>query len=189
MPWTLAQESVAQVPWIQKAGLMLTNTLADIRYSTEDWFEDWEFLAHLSYLHSDVNAKVDLFPDNAVLPIGTDGEIVKPGNPFTMVAFPDGAIEGVRHVQRIPSIELSSIYKGLDKHLLRFSAGFRYEEIAVDSLSNYGNGVLNGTNPPAVVNAKLTDKTGTPFAFLKDTNRAIGSLVFKTNGRLPMIGS
>ena len=154
--------------------------LADMRFSTEDWFEDWEFLAHLSYLHSDVNARVNLFPNNTVLPIDRRGEIASvPGDPFNLVAFPDGVIEGVRHVQRIPSIELSSVYKGLDKHLLRFSAGFRYEEIAVDSLSNYGNGVLNGTNPPAVVGGSLTDKTGTPFAFLKDTNRAIGSLVFQ----------
>jgi outer membrane receptor protein involved in Fe transport len=153
--------------------------LADMRFSTEDWLEDWEFLAHLSYLHSDVNARVNLFPRNAVLPIGSDGEVARPGNDFTPVSFPDGVIEGVRHVQRIPSIELSSVYKGLDNHLLRFSAGFRYEEIAVDSLSNYGNGVIDGNNPPAVVNGTLTDKTGTQFAFLRNTNRAIGSLVLQ----------
>jgi outer membrane receptor for ferrienterochelin and colicin len=152
--------------------------LGDIRFSTEDWFDDWEFLAHLSYLHSDVSARVNLFPDNAVLPIGVDGEIAKPGNRFSPVLFPDGVIEGVRHVQRIPSFELSSVYKGLAKHLLRFSAGFRYEEIVVYSQSNYGYGVLNWPNLPAVVDGSLTDKTG-KYAFLKDTNRAIGSLVLQ----------
>ena len=27
--------------------------LGDVRFSTEDWFDDWEFLAHGSYLRSD----------------------------------------------------------------------------------------------------------------------------------------
>jgi outer membrane receptor protein involved in Fe transport len=154
--------------------------LGDVRFSTEDWFDEWEFLAHLSYLHSDVKAKVNLFPDNAVLPVGSNGEIANvPGNPFSLVTFPNGVIEDIRHVQRIPSVELSSVYKGLDKHLLRFSAGFRYEEIAVNNLSNFGFGVIDGNNPPPVIDGTLTDKTGTPFAFLKDANRSIGSLVLQ----------
>ncbi len=154
--------------------------LGDIRFSTEDWFDDWEFLAHLSYLDSDVHAKVNLFPKNSVLPIGVDGEIASmPSSPFNLIAFPNGVMEDVRHVQKIPSIELSTIYKGLDKHLLRFSAGFRYEEISIENASNYGNGVIDGMNPPAVVDGTLTDKTGTPFAFLRDTDRAIGSMVLQ----------
>jgi outer membrane receptor protein involved in Fe transport len=154
--------------------------LGDIRFSTEDWFDDWEFLAHLSYLDSDVHAKVNLFPDNVLLPIGRDGEIVtSPASPFNLVLFPNGVVEELRHVQKIPSIELTSIYKGLEKHLLRFSAGFRYEEITIDNFSNYGRGVIDGKNPPAVVTDALTDKSGTGFAFLKDSSRAIGSLVLQ----------
>jgi len=164
----------------QKGGADGDQYLGDIRFSTEDWYDDWEFLAHLSYLNSDVHAKVNLFPDNALLPIGLDGEIVSTsGTPSNLVFFPNGVIEEVRHVQRIPSIELTSIYKGLNKHLLRFSAGFRYEEISINNLSNYGGGVIGGANPPAVIGSTLTDRSGTQYAFLKDTSRAIGSLVFQ----------
>ncbi len=39
--------------------------LGDVRFSTEDWFDDWEFLAHGSYLRSDFLANVQVYPDNA----------------------------------------------------------------------------------------------------------------------------
>lgn len=149
--------------------------LADMRFSTEDWLDDWEFLAHLSYLHSDVSAKVNIFPANALLPVNNQGDIdFQTSNP-NLALFTDGVIEDVKHVQRVPAIELSSVYKGLDKHLLRFSAGFRYEDLTVDNLSNYHY----GKGLPPVVDATLTDKTGTPFAFLKDANRTIGSLLLQ----------
>ena len=158
--------------------------LGDIRFSTEDMFADWEFLAHLSYLHSDVTAKVNIFPDNAVLPINSKGNIDFGPDTFP-VSFPNGVIDNVRHVQRIPAVELGSVYKGLDKHLIRFSAGLRYEEVFVDHHSNYGFGILGGNNLPTVsspmqvVDGKLTDVTGTQFAFLKDTNRTIGSFMLQ----------
>lgn len=155
--------------------------LGDFRFSTEDWFDDWEFLAHLSYLHSDVAARVNIFPDNAVLPINSKGDIdflaFNPNDP-KLVSFSNGVIDDVRHIQQIPAIELGSVYKGLDNHLLRLSAGVRYEEIKVHHLSNYGFGVLNG-NPPPVVDGTLTDVTNTQFAFLKNTNRTIGSLMMQ----------
>jgi len=149
--------------------------LGDMRFSTEDWFDDWEFLAHLSYLHSDVSARVNIFPDNAFLPITSSGDIDQSRNPTQFALFTNGVIEDVRHVQRVPSVELSSVYKGLDKHLFRFSAGFRYEELSFNDLSNYNY----GKSLPPVVDATLTDKSGTSFAYLKDTNRTIGSLMLQ----------
>lgn len=148
--------------------------LGDIRFSTEDWFDDWEYMAHLSYLHSDVSAVTNIFPDNAKLSVDGKGDINQPGS-TQLVLFPDGVIEDLRHVQKIPSIELTSLYKGLDKHLLRFSAGFRYEEMAINQLSNYGYGKIL----PPVRDGTLVDKSGTPFAFLKDSSRTIGSLVLQ----------
>lgn len=152
--------------------------LGDIRFSTEDWLDNWEFMAHLSYLHSGANAITHLFPDNTVLPIGSTGDVeFVPGNP--LVRFPDGLIEDIKLVQRVPSIELSSVYKGLDKHLLRFGAAFRYEEIVANHRSNNGVGIIDGNNPPPVIDGTLTDVTGTPFAFLNDTNRTIWSLLLQ----------
>ena len=47
----------------------------------------------------------------------------------SLVLFPDGVNANIGRIEKIPSIELSSVYKGLDNHILRFSTGFRYEEI------------------------------------------------------------
>lgn len=154
-----------------------TQYLGDLRYSTEDKFTDWQFLAHLSYLHTDVNAKVNLFPRNAILPIDGKGEINIDVSDFSIrpALFTDGAIVDIRHIQRIPSLELTSLYKGLDKHLFRMSAGFRYEELSFTDRSNFGY----GSPLPAIVNGTLIDKTGTPLAFLKDTSRKVASLMLQ----------
>ncbi|NOT11476.1 MAG: TonB-dependent receptor [Methylococcaceae bacterium] len=148
--------------------------LGDIRYSTEDWFVDWEFKAHTSYLQADTRAQVKTFPDNTVLPIGIDGNIDFM-SPQGLVLFQNGTLEDIGHIQRIPSIELSSLYKGLAKHLLKASAGYRYEEVTVSHRSNNGKGVVDGAALPAEINGTLTDVTGTPFAFLADMHRSIWS--------------
>ena len=153
--------------------------LGDVRFTTEDWFEDWEFLAHLSFLHSSVDARVNIFPDNAVLLVNPKGDIDFQSLNARPVLFPNGVVEDVRHTQNNPALELTSLYKGIDKHLFRFGAGVRYEDISIGHRTNYGLGVVDGNNLPPVVDGKLTDVSGTPFAFLKDTNRTIGSVVLQ----------
>ena len=162
-----------------KGGADEAQYLGDVRFSTEDWLEDWEFLAHFSFLHSDVNAKVNIFPDNAVLLVNAKGDIDFQTINSRPVLFANGVIDDVRHVQNIPALELTSLYKGIDKHLIRLGAGVRYEEISIKHRTNYGLGVLGGNNFSPVVDGKLTDVTGTAFAFLKDTSRTIGSLVLQ----------
>jgi len=152
--------------------------LGDIRYSTEDWLDNWEFMAHASYLQSDLGAKVHTFPENSLLPIGSDGNIASSA-PAGTVFFPDGTIEEIGQIQRIPSIELSSLYKGWGGHLLRTSAGFRYEEVTVRHLTNYGQGIINSATLPAVIDGTLTDVTGTPYSFLRDKHRSIWSLALQ----------
>jgi iron complex outermembrane receptor protein len=145
--------------------------MGDMRFSTEDWLDNWEFLAHLSYLHSDVNATVDLFPDNALLLINNKGDIDFGSRSSRPTLFTNGVILDVRHVQRVPAIELTSLYKGLDRHLLRLSAGFRYEDLTFKDRSNYGY----GKSLPGIVDDTLIDKTGTDFAILKDANRTVAT--------------
>lgn len=149
--------------------------LGDVRFSTEDMFDEWEFLAHLSYLHSDIDALVHFLPANTTVLIGPTGDVdFVRGRQFSR--FSDGLIDNIAYTQRIPSIELSSVYKGLDNHLFKLGAGFRYEEITPHHRTNNGVGVTDGSNPPALVGSDLTDVSGTNFAFLKDTNRTIASL-------------
>ena len=143
--------------------------LGDARFSTEDWLADWELTAHASYLNADFQAQAQLFPANAVLPIGSNGNINTPGS--VLVSFPNGVNTNLGRVEKIPSLELGSIYKGFDKHLLRFSTAIRYEEVAANQNSNFGYGTQTG------VGSALVNVTGTAYSYLPNTHRTIGSLV------------
>lgn len=155
--------------------------LGDVRFSTEDWLDDWELTSHASYLQSDFLAKVQAFPDNTVLPIGADGNInASPSS--SLVRFPDGVKDNIGRIQKIPSIELSSIYKGWEDHLLRFSTGFRYEQFSATDSKNFGPGVIDGSQ--SVVDGTLTNVTGTPFVYLPDIDRTIWSLVGQDEWRI-----
>ncbi|WP_333875633.1 TonB-dependent receptor plug domain-containing protein [Methylobacter sp.] len=148
--------------------------LGDVRFSTEDWFKDWELMAHLSYLQADFNAKFQVFPDNASLPVTVIGNIDNTLDPLVpRVLFPNGVNNSLGRVEKIPSIELSSLYQGWNNHRLLLSSGFRYEEITTSESRNFGYGM-----PLApVVNGALIDLTGTQYVYLPDTHRSIGSAV------------
>jgi iron complex outermembrane receptor protein len=154
--------------------------LGDVRFSTENWFDNWELIAHASYQNTDFQAKTHFLPNNTLLPIGTDGNITSSLSNRSLVLFPDGFNTNLGRIEKIPSIELSSIYKGLDNHMLRFSTAFRYEEISTSDSRNYGY----GEPLPAVVNGTLKDVTGTPFVYLPDTHRTIWSLVAQDEWQL-----
>ncbi|MDD5410294.1 MAG: TonB-dependent receptor [Methylobacter sp.] len=147
--------------------------LGDARFSTEDWLDNWELMAHASYQQANGQGQFQLFPDNAVLPIGSDGNITSSLSDSSLVLFPNGFNLNIGRIEKIPSLELSSVYKGLDNHMLRFSTGFRYEGITTNDSRNFGY----GKPLPAVVDGALTDVTGTPLAYLPNTHRTIWSLV------------
>jgi iron complex outermembrane receptor protein len=153
--------------------------LGDVRFSTEDWLDNWELMAHASYLQADFQAQTHLFPNNAILPTDSDGNI-NLSNPISLSSFPNGLNLNLGRIEKIPSIELSSVYKGLDNHILRFSSGFRYEGITTSDRRNFGYGVPL----PAVVNGTLTDVTGTALAYLPSTHRTVGSLVAQDEWQL-----
>ncbi|MBK8815076.1 MAG: TonB-dependent receptor [Methylococcaceae bacterium] len=157
--------------------------LGDVRFSTEDWFDDWEFQAHLSYLNSGVKGDIPTFPDNTRLPIGTDGDIDIASQNFTL--FSDGTIDLIDYNQQIPTIEFTSIFSGVEGHQIRFGTGYRYEEIVVNKhLTNFGKGAINGNNLPKVINGILKDVTGTSFSFLKDSHRSIWSAMLQDEWQL-----
>jgi outer membrane receptor protein involved in Fe transport len=157
----------------------------DVRFSTEDWLDNWEFVAHASYLQADFQANnLNLFPANALLPIGSDGNINTSSDNSSLVLFPAGLDASIGRQERVPSLELSSIYKGLDNHILRSSLGFRYEQVVANESKNYGPGVIDGQNllpPPAVnvIGGALKNVTGTPFVYLPNLHRSILSGVLQ----------
>ena len=145
--------------------------LGDIRFSTEDWLDNWVLMAHASYMQADFQVQAHLFPNNAFLPTGSDGNFIQSAIPTTL--FPSGVIDNLGRSEKIPSIELSSIYKGLNHHLMRFSSSFRYEGITTSDSRNYGYGVPL----PPVVDGTLTNVTGTSLAYLPNVHRTVTSLV------------
>ncbi|MCK9621684.1 MAG: TonB-dependent receptor [Methylobacter sp.] len=148
--------------------------LGDVRFSTEDWFDDLELTAHFSYLQADFNAAFQVFPNNASLPVTDTGNISNTLDPLVpRTFFPNGVNNNLGRIEKIPSIELSSIYQGWGNHVLRLGTGFRYEEITTSESRNFGY----GTPLPAVVSGALTDVTGTQFVYLPDTHRSIWSAV------------
>ena len=156
------------------------NYLGDIKLSTEDALEDWELQAHLSYLFTDIDTKIYNFPAGAVLPIGVEGNpTLDPTAISGLVLFPEGMRTNIGIKNKVPSIQLSSIYKGFDNHLIRFSAGYRYEELNTTESRNYGVGIIDGAAlaPPPALNiaGNLVNVTGTPLIFLPDQHRDIWS--------------
>lgn len=160
--------------------------LGDIRFSTEDWLDDWELTAHFSYLHSDVQSQVQLFPNGTQIPIGRTGNFnTQPQQALLgVVSFPDGVNNHSGQTDDIPAIELSSMFHGLEYHQLLLSVGFRHEAITTSELKNYGNGVIDTSNLPAVIDGGLTDVTGTPFVYLADRQRSIWSFVLQDEWQL-----
>jgi iron complex outermembrane receptor protein len=145
--------------------------LGDVRFSTEDWLNDLELTAHLSYLYANFSAQGQLFADNAQLPLVNGNFSNNPRLPKTL--FPNGVVSALGRIENIPTVELSSIYKGFDNHVLRLGTSFRYEQISTREAKNYGTGVISGS--PQVVSGALTDVTNTPYVYLPNLHRAIFS--------------
>ncbi len=150
--------------------------LGDVRFSTEDWLDDWELTAHASYLNASVQGHASLFPVNAVLPIGLDGNIGTYGS--VPILFPNGVNTNLGRIDQIPSFEAGSSYKGFSQHLLRLSSAFRYETESVSQSSNYGYGSQSG------VGGTLNNLTGTVYSYLPSTHRNIASLVAQDEWQL-----
>ncbi len=150
--------------------------LTDLHFSSEDLIEDWEFLAHTSFLYTDVDVDVHNFPDGTRLPIDGIGNI-NPNTPVGLTFFPDGVLTRIGIKNQVAAVELSSIYKGFENHLLRLSSGFRYEQVETEGRRNFGAGILNGTQ--TIVDGTLTNVTGTDLVFLPDSDRTIWSVALQ----------
>ncbi len=164
------------------------NYLADVRFSTEDSIENWELSAHIGYLSTDINAEIYNFPAGALLPISTNGNLAMTAFPTGLVLFPEGMRTNIGISTKVPRIQLSSIYKGFENHLIRLIAGYRYEQVSSSESRNYGVGVLDGAAlaPPPTINmaGSLVDVTGTALTFLPDKSRDIWSLVLQDEWQL-----
>ncbi len=155
--------------------------VGDVRFSTEDWFNDWEFGIHGSYLHSNMRPYFHPFPRNSILPLDQTAN-VNYLTPSALALFSDGVIVDSAQIEDIPSVILSSVFRGLRNHKVLLSAGFRYENLAVKEQTNFGPGVINPANLQSipninVIDGTLTNVTNTPYVYQANAHRSVWSYV------------
>ncbi len=148
--------------------LDMVSYLADLRYDNPKIAPNWELNAGLNYLYQRSDFKLVLFPPGAVVLIGSDGNLFTGGN---VVSFPDGVIGAPERTEQTVAGDASAIFTGFRDHRLRLGLGAKHNELEARHYSNFGPGVIDGTQP--VVNGTLTDLTGTPYAYVPDKSRQI----------------
>jgi len=159
--------------------------LADAKFSTEDTLQDWELQAHFSYLTSTVNIDLFNFPAGSILPLNVNGEPTdNPAAVKGLGKFSTGVQSNLGIRNKAPMLQLSSLYKGFNHHLLRLMAGYRYEQVSATESRNHGVGVINGSTlsaPPTIniINGKMVNLTGTANVFLPTHHRDIWSLALQ----------
>jgi len=144
--------------------------LFSLEYGNKSWIENWEFTGKFSYQYIDNQYQLNLYPSGAVVPIGSDGNIfTAPSTDFTY--FPDGVIGNPGRKSKIPTLDLTFLYTGLNYHTLRFNMGMKKEILKANATQNFGPGVID--NNPSIVDGKLTDITNTPYIYVSDEKRTI----------------
>ncbi|MEN6586195.1 MAG: TonB-dependent receptor, partial [Sulfuricella sp.] len=145
----------------------------DLGYEDKNWRPDWTFGTQFSYLYTHIDYHLGIFPRNALLPIGADGN-VSFTPPFNLVSFPDGLIGVPGREEKTTQFDITLNYTGLVRHAWRFNAGVRKEDFSARESKNFGPGVIDGTI--ASIGGALTNVSGTPFVYLPDTTRTVSYL-------------
>lgn len=133
---------------------------ADLSYNNKEFSKDWELAGQLAFTNNSYGTE----ENNRVLPAGAILTVA--GTP---IVYPNGYILNPGVSERHLRFDVSTFYKGLDKHLLRIGIGFHYGEIYdVNHVSNVGIDPATGRliNPLTLVNLSDTSQ-----AFLSTGSR------------------
>lgn len=156
----------------------LTQYTAGIGYADARWAPDWEFSFDLDYLYQDLDAHFVLLPPGVTVPIGADGNIGTAPDPactgpggLCLVTFPDGFIGEPGGTWRQRFAETAWVYTGLEQHRWRMALGYKHQELEPREEKNFGPGVIDGLTSP--VDGTLTDVTGTPYIFARESDREV----------------
>lgn len=142
--------------------------LADVTHKFTDGSSAWDNNLRLSFLHYDISTVFRLFPENAILPIGSDGNLDF-STPAGLVQFPDGLYGNPGADMQDANVEWVSLYNGWDSHRVRVAVGARRQTLDPRETKNFGPGILDGSE--TVVNGDLTNVTDTPYVYLVDAER------------------
>ncbi len=149
--------------WTQEA------YLANIIYQNNELADNWNFITNISYLYNDNESLMELFPPGAVLSVGADGNLFRPGG--GMVSFPDGVWGNPGNIQKTAAAEWTALYSGFENQFFRFGAGFKHQDYEARNKGNFGAGILDGTEK--VVYRPMTSTTGTEYMYAPDSTRDI----------------
>ena len=133
---------------------------ADLTYHDPYFTEKTEIKGTLSYL----NATQEVDDDFILLPPGSTGS---PFNPFP---YPDGIIGNPEVYERHYRGNISSTFRGINRHELMAGAGYYFGEIyKVKEEKNFG--IDPATGLPIFPGSPLVDVSDTPYAFLNENER------------------
>ena len=141
---------------------------ADLTYETAEIIKDLSLKVQASYLSTTQEIEGDL----VLYPEGSTGPFFDPmsGFPLYPGGFPDGVIGNPEVYERHTRINLTSFYKGFDKHEIGFGAGYYYGDLyKVKESKNYGINPDDGL--PIMPGDPIVDVSDTPFAFLTEDER------------------
>jgi len=124
--------------------------------------------SYVSWMKTNNDSFFNLFPDNAVLPIGADGNI-NFSNIAGIVLFKDGYIGNPKSVEKNMHAHLSFSWSGWNSHNITTAVGYSALNVKAQEFKNFGPGIIDGSQP--VVDGTLTDVTGTPFIYIPDVSR------------------
>lgn len=156
--------------------------MADFTYRFNTNPSGWDNSINMSYVRYDQEVWLNVFPPGAILPIGPDGNVDFGSTNF--VLFPDGLIGNPSGSAYEGKADWISIYNGFDDHRIRFAVGVRRQELTANERKNYGPGVIDGANPPPIVDGTLVDVSGTPFVFVEDSARDISYVSLQDEWRI-----
>lgn len=141
-----------------------------IAYDSANRMSNWRFRPSMQLYEFSQETELEVFPDGTILPIGGDGNVDFSSS--NLVTFPDGFLGFPSGDYKVLELDLPVHHLGFKDHQLRYSLGYRKEEVVTGEIKNFGPGVIDGTQP-IVDSSFLTDVTNTPFIFLEDTRREI----------------
>jgi len=139
----------------------------DIRYQRELSL-NWQFDGHLAYGEQQLRRRFMLFPQGATLPINSSGNVAFGDPSANLVNFPDGLHGNPNGDIYRSDLELNTVYDGLINHRLRLGVGGSSQEAYVFTTTNFGPGVIDGTE--GSVDGTLTFIDSGPDLFY-DENR------------------
>lgn len=134
------------------------------------WLAGENLRLSFSYRDSETSNFLKIFPDNAVVPIGSDGNIDFV-QPTTFALFPDGVIGAPGHIANRANTRLTWLKTIAGQHQLRVETGYEKMRFRAYERKNFGPGILDGSE--TVVDGNWVNVSDTEYVFLPKIERTV----------------